>query len=135
MKIFKYIPLFILILIGYNFIVIKYNDITPQILDTVLFQFNLPSTDFIQFNVGHMLIILGMIFMCFEIFKATYTHTGALIEYIVSLLVFLAYIFEFLLLKNFGTTTFFLLGCISFVDVAGGFIIMVTEARRDIAVS
>ena len=48
--------------------------------------------------------------------------------------VFVAMLVEFLLVAPAGTSTFFLLMTISFVDVMAGFIVTVRTAQRDLQI-
>ena len=51
-----------------------------------------------------------------------------------SMLLFVVMLIEFLLLPQAATSTFFLLMMISLVDVLGGFTITARAARRDVAI-
>jgi len=48
--------------------------------------------------------------------------------------VFVAALLEFLLLKGFGTLTFFLITLMTFIDVIAGFTVTIQGARRDFGV-
>ncbi len=56
------------------------------------------------------------------------------VDHALSLVLFLAMLVEFLLLKQAATGTFFLLLVISFVDVLGGFSVTLRSAQRDLTV-
>ena len=57
-----------------------------------------------------------------------------MLEHILSTLVFVVCIVEFLLVDKAATSTFFLMTVISFVDVVAGFSITIRAARRDFSV-
>jgi hypothetical protein len=58
----------------------------------------------------------------------------AIIDHVLAMLVFIAMLVEFLLVKAAGTSTFFLLLIISLVDVLAGFIISIRSAGRQVEV-
>jgi hypothetical protein len=86
------------------------------------------------FTPGELLIGLSVIVLFFEMLKATRMSTRTIIDHVLSTLLFIGMIVEFLLVPQAASGTFFLLLVISFVDVAGGFTITIRTAQRDITV-
>lgn len=86
------------------------------------------------FTPGELLIGLSVILLFFEMLKATRLSTRTIVDHVLSTLLFVGMIVEFLLVPQAATGTFFLLLVISFVDVAGGFTITIRTAQRDITV-
>jgi hypothetical protein len=81
------------------------------------------------------LITFAILLLFVEIFKASRTSSNrSLIDHILSMLLFIAMLIEFLLVAAAATSTFFLLMMITFVDVIGGFAITARSARRDVAI-
>jgi hypothetical protein len=81
------------------------------------------------------LITLAILLLFVEIFKASRTSSSrSLIDHLLSMLLFIAMLIEFLLVAAAATSTFFLLMMITFVDVIGGFAITARSARRDVAI-
>ena len=83
---------------------------------------------------GELLISIGVVVLFFEMLKATRLSTRTIVDHVLSTLLFIGMIVEFLLVKQAASGTFFLLLVISFVDVAGGFTITIRTAQRDITV-
>ncbi len=135
MKIFKYIPIYLILFFIYNIVVISYHNNAQIILDENVFELNLPSGALIIFNLNNILIMVSILFLYIEIFKATYTHTEAIIEHVVSIIILLIFVIEFFLFKNFASCTALILIFISLVDVVGGITISITAARRDISLA
>ncbi|NVK34307.1 MAG: hypothetical protein HWE23_07495 [Rhodobacteraceae bacterium] len=80
------------------------------------------------------ILITGALLLLFaEILKATRIGTAALIDHIFSMLVFIAYLVEFLIVQSAATSLFFILMVISTIDVIAGFSITIAGARRDVA--
>jgi len=81
------------------------------------------------------LITLAVLLLCVEIFKATrISSSRGIVDHLLSMLLFIAILVEFLLVQQAATSTFFLLMMISLVDVIGGFAITARTARRDVAI-
>jgi hypothetical protein len=81
-----------------------------------------------------MLVGLAIILLPIEILKATKIGVRSIIDHVLSMAVFVAMLIEFLLVRQAGTSTFFLLMMISIVDVLAGFIVTLRTAQRDFTV-
>ena len=75
------------------------------------------------------LLLLGV-----EVIKAARMGLRGIMDHILSMVLFVVMLVEFLLVARAGTSTFFLLMTMSFVDVLGGFIITARTAQRDIQI-
>ena len=85
-------------------------------------------------SAGAMLLVLGVLVLFGEVLKSTRIGVRTVVDHGLSLILFLAMLVEFLLVKQAGTETFFLLLVISFVDVLGGFAVTLRTAQRDFTV-
>lgn len=83
---------------------------------------------------GDILILLSLAFFFAEILKSTSTGTSTIANHAVSMLVFIACLIEFLLLKNFATSVFFILTIMCLLDVLAGVVVTIISARRDFMV-
>ena len=83
---------------------------------------------------GDILIILSMGFFFVEILKSTSTGSSTIANHAVSMLVFIVCLIEFLLLKNFQTSVFFILTVMTLLDVLAGVVVTIISARRDFTV-
>ena len=81
-----------------------------------------------------ILLTLAVLLLPLEIFKATKIGVRSVVDHILSMVVFIAMLVEFLLVRQAGTSTFFILMMISVVDVLGGFIITLRTAQRDMTI-
>ncbi len=79
-------------------------------------------------------IVIGLVALFFEIVKATRTGSGSLINHMLSLVVFILFLVEFLLVQGAATQIFFILMTIAFLDVIGGFVISIRTAGRDVSI-
>jgi hypothetical protein len=85
-------------------------------------------------SAGDYLMALALIVLFGEMMKATRIGVRTVVDHALSLLVFLAMLVEFILVKQAASGTFFLLLVISLVDVLGGFAITLRTAQRDLTV-
>ena len=80
-----------------------------------------------------MLVILGIFLLYIEILKATRLSTKAIMDHVLSFILFIAMVVEFIAAEKAATATFLILIALSFVDVIGGFTISIRTAQRDIS--
>jgi hypothetical protein len=85
-------------------------------------------------GAGDLLLALSLLFLFFETLKATRSYTRTIVDHLLSTLVFVAALVEFLLVKEAATSVFALLLLMSLVDVIGGWVVSMGSARRDIQV-
>jgi len=81
-----------------------------------------------------VLVGFAILLLAGEVMKATRISTRSIIDHILSLALFIAMLVEFLLVKQAGTSTFFLLMITSVVDVVAGFTVTTRTAQRDMMV-
>ena len=141
------IPLLILALIIYNAIVFA-SGLQPQeifygapALDAAgktvimkggdLLTLPMPS-GLVHIRLGDIIIALGIVLMAFEMVKATYTRGFGLVDRLLSPLLFVMFIVEFLLVPKCATSVFFILTVIAGFDVIVGEAVGIRSARRDI---
>jgi hypothetical protein len=86
-------------------------------------------------TAGDLMIAASIVILLVELLKAARMSRRTIVDHLLSMLLFVGMLVEFLLVKQVASTTFFLLLIISFVDVAGGFAISVRAAQRDISLS
>ena len=85
-------------------------------------------------SIGDMLVTLAILLLTGEVLKSTRIGIRTVLDHGLSLILFLALLVEFLLVRQAATATFFLLLVISFVDVLGGFAVTLRSAQRDLTV-
>jgi hypothetical protein len=81
-----------------------------------------------------IILAFAILLLGVEVVKATRMGIRGLMDHILSMLLFIAMLVEFLLIARAGTSTFFILMIISLVDVLAGFIITARTAQRDIQI-
>ena len=81
-----------------------------------------------------IILAFAILLLGVEVIKATRMGIRGLMDHILSMVLFIAMLVEFLLVARAGTSTFFILMIISLVDVLAGFIITARTAQRDIQI-
>jgi hypothetical protein len=103
-------------------------------LGTVISSLQMLSGAVWTMTLGDVIIVISLVFLFVEILKASRNGRGSLINHMLSMLVFIAYLVEFLLVRDAATQIFFILMTITFVDVIGGFAVAIRSAGRDVSI-
>jgi hypothetical protein len=130
------IPLLLIPFILYNLIAfgfISSSGATP--FDAQIFSMNMMSGGLFTLNIGQLLLLVSLVLMFFEIIKSSRTSNASVIDHLLSTLVFVAFLIEFLLVKSAATPVFFLLMIMALVDVLAGFSVSIRSAGRDVNLS
>jgi len=81
-----------------------------------------------------IILAVSILLLCVEVIKSTRIGVRSIIDHVLSMVLFVAMLVEFLLVKAAGTSTFFLLLVISLVDVLAGFIVGIRSSQRQVEV-
>lgn len=85
-------------------------------------------------TMGDLMIGLGLLLLFLEIIKATRVGANSIIDHLFSTFVFIAYLVEFLIVKDAAHSVFFILMIIALIDVLAGFSVSIRSATRDVQV-
>lgn len=92
------------------------------------------SGDKWKITVADLFLMLTLILLFFETVRATRTSTREMINHALSMLTFSAALVEFIVLKGFGTSTFFFITAMCLFDVVAGYTISIVSSRRSVAI-
>ncbi len=81
-----------------------------------------------------LLIGFSIFLLWIEIIKSTRLGMRSVMDHLLAMVLFIGMLVEFLLVKQAGTSTFFLLTIIALVDVLAGFIIGMRSGRRQVEI-
>jgi hypothetical protein len=84
-------------------------------------------------STGDVLVIFAILILFVEILKATRIGTRSIVDHMLSLILFIGMLAEFMIVAKTASSTFLLLVTLSFVDVIGGFAVTLRTSQRDIA--
>lgn len=97
-----------------------------------LFDGTLPSGGVWVFTRADGVALLGLVLLYLEILKSTRTGNASIIDHVLSLLLFVACLMEFILVKEAAHSALVLLTAMCLIDVIAGFTVSISVARRDI---
>lgn len=92
------------------------------------------SGDGWKVTVSDLFVALALLLLFVEIIKATRASERTIVNHALSTLNFAGAITEFLVLKGFATSAFFLICAMSLFDVVAGYTISIVAAKRDLMV-
>lgn len=77
----------------------------------------------------------GLALLFLELLKSTRSAGHSTLEHILSVLVFIVFLVEFLMFPGAGTAVFGLLALMSLIDLMAGYAISIAVARRDLNIA
>jgi len=86
-------------------------------------------------TAGDLLLVVGIIMLFIEVLKSTQTARNSIIEHMLSMVLFVVFLVEFLLVGAAASSVFFLLMVMSAIDVVAGFTVSITSASRDVSMT
>ncbi len=104
------------------------------VLDTEVMAINMLSGATWTMSFGDLLIVIALALLFVEILKATRPGSRALADHMLSMVLFVVFLVEFLLLQGAATRIFFILMTISLIDVVAGFTVSIRTASRDLSI-
>jgi hypothetical protein len=93
------------------------------------------SGDAWKISLGDGLVALALVLLFVETVKATRTSHREIVNHALSLLTFVGAVVEFIVLKGFGTSPFFLITAMCLFDVVAGYTISIIGAKRDLSIA
>ncbi len=100
---------------------------------TELFSLSMMSGGVWAMTIADALVVIALIVLFFEIMKSTGIGRSAVLDHLLSTLVFIVYLVEFLLVSGAATSLFFTLMVIALIDVMAGFSVTIRAAQRDVS--
>jgi uncharacterized membrane protein HdeD (DUF308 family) len=124
------IPFTIVPLVVFN-LVILFSE--PTVWDNVIFTLPLFSGVDWPLRVGDLMVIVGLLALMGEVFRATSMARNAVTNHLLSIIVLIVYVIEFVVLGDAANSTFFILTIIALIDVLTGVVVTLRLATRDIS--
>lgn len=131
MKYIYYFPLLAIILVTYNILMLSGGMIqaNPDMIRIPL----MANDEAMYLKLGDILVMLGIVLLYFEILKSTRSSKATIIDHALSMLTFVVFLVEYIVVAGAGTATFMILTLMSLFDVIAGFTITISTSRRDIS--
>jgi hypothetical protein len=124
-------PLMALALIIYNGIMFGLGGATLT-WQTEIFSLNMVSGATWIFNLGDLMLTIGLVLLFIEILKATRVGKMSIVDHLLSTVVLIIFLIEFLLVSGASTSVFFALMLMTLIDVMAGFSVSIRSATRDV---
>lgn len=99
---------------------------------TQLFDLAMISGGVWAMTLADLLVVVALALLFVEIVKSTASTTASIVDHMLSLVVFVLFLVEFLLVRGAATSLFLVLMVIALVDVMAGFTVSMRTASRDI---
>ena len=132
---FVAIPLLLLPFAIYNIVeFLTPGNTTGELWVKTLFSLQMMSGASWTLSVGDLLVAISVLILFVELVKAARMTGRSVFGHLLSMLLFIGMLVEFLLVKQAATATFFLLLVISFVDAIGGYTVTMRASQRNILV-
>ena len=94
----------------------------------------LPSGARWSMTVGDLVMLVTLLLLFVELLKSTYTSTASLLDHGLSMLIFVACLVEFIVVRKAATSVFFFITIATLIDVIAGYTIGIRVARRDLSI-
>jgi hypothetical protein len=124
-------PLMLVPFAVYNFFIVA-GDMNPW--EDVILRLDMMSGSSFSLTMGEGLVVIALLLLFVEILKATRTGTSTIIDHLLSTVVLIAYLVEFLLVGQASTSTFFILMTVTLIDVIAGYSVSIRNASRDLTI-
>ena len=128
-------PLLALSVIVYNVIVLVTGNAETAAFLARGVEITLFSGQSWKLTIGDLLVVVSLVLLFVEILKSTITTANSIANHALSMLVVIVCLVEFLMFNGFGTSVFFMILCMTIIDVIAGFSITIVASKRDLGVA
>jgi hypothetical protein len=130
-------PMILVVVILYNLLyfggaVVGHHEM--QALLEQSFTLKMFSGDIWRVTVGDLFVLGSLCMLFIETIRAARSDSREILNHAFSMLTFCVALVEFIVLKGFSTSAFFLITAMCLFDVVAGYTISIVSARRDLAV-
>ena len=126
-------PLLIVPFLVYNVVAFLFLGGNPAGWNNVILSVAMVSGTPWQVSLGDLLLAASLVLLFFELLKSTRIGTVSIVEHMLSMIVFVLFLIEFLLIGAASSSVFFLLLVMSAIDLTAGFTMSITSATRDMS--
>ena len=130
-------PMILIAVVAYNLVVFGGGAAGQHDMTKVLdqgFQIGMFSGDIWNVSLGDIFLIGALALLFVEIIKSAGTTHREIINHGLSMVTFVVALVEFIMLRGFGTSVFFLITIMCLFDVVAGYTISLVAAKPDLAI-
>ena len=128
-------PLLLIPFIIYNVVVFLFMGGNPAGWSGPLVTIPMVSGQPWAMTSGDLLLVVSLACLFFEVLKSTNTGRTSVIEHMLSTVLFVVCLIEFLLVGPAACSVFFILMMMTIFDVVAGFTVSITSAGRDVTMA
>lgn len=125
-------PLLVVPFVLYNIVAFLFFGGSPAGWASGLFTIPMVSGTPWAVTAGDFLLVIGIVCLFIEVLKSTNAGRSSIVEHMLSMVLFVAFLIEFLLAGAASSSVFFLLMVMALIDVVAGFTVSITSAGRDV---
>ncbi len=130
----RYVPLLLIPFLLYNaFAFLIFGDYDADFREAYLLSVTMPSGATFTLSVATSIVLLALVLLGVEVVKAARVGSGSIVDHVLATALFVAFLVEFLLIRQAATGTFVVLTTIALVDLVCGFAVSIRTATRDIS--
>jgi hypothetical protein len=132
----RYLPLLLVPFLLYNaFAFLIFEDYAAGFAGATVFTAPMVSGAEFALTVSAAIILMALVLLGVEVVKATRIGSNNVVDQVFATALFVAFLLEFLLVRQAATNTFLILMAIALVDLVCGFAVSLKAAHRDVTVS
>lgn len=128
-------PLLIVSFLVYNLVAFIFFGGNPAGWSNTVFSVPMVSGVPWAVSVGDLLVVGSLVLLFIELLKSTRIGSVSILEHMLSMVVFVLILIEFLLIGAASSSVFFILLVMSLIDVVAGFTMSITSATRDMSMA
>jgi hypothetical protein len=122
-------PFLVIVVLIYNLIVF----VSATALGDTVLSVSMMSGAVLSLTTGDLVILLGLLVLFIEVMKSARSTSSTILDHMLSTVVFIVALVEFLIVRHAGTVVFLVITTICLIDVVAGYTVSIRAARRDIA--
>ncbi|HEX3215243.1 MAG TPA: hypothetical protein VHR67_00105 [Aestuariivirgaceae bacterium] len=122
-------PFLVIVVLIYNLIVF----VSATALGDTVLSVSMMSGAVLSLTIGDLVILLGLLVLFIEVMKSARSTSSTILDHMLSTVVFIVALVEFLIVRQAGTAVFLVITTICLIDVVAGYTVSIRAARRDIA--
>jgi hypothetical protein len=122
-------PFLVIVVLIYNLIVF----VSATALGDTVLSVSMVSGAVLSLTTGDLVILLGLLVLFIEVMKSARSTSSTILDHMLSTVVFIVALVEFLIVRQAGTAVFLVITTICLIDVVAGYTVSIRAARRDIA--
>jgi hypothetical protein len=128
-------PLLVVPLLVYNLLAFTVFGGSPEGWTNPLFSIPMVSGQPWALTSGDIMLVVSLGVLFLEVVKSTQSGRSSVLEHMLSTLVFIIFLVEFLLVGACASSVFFILMFMALFDVVAGFTVSITSAGRDVTMA